>query len=146
LRKSCFAFREGKQSAFPIKPEKKALPVRRTVAVYVADSKGRILLTQRTGEKLLEGLWELPSLDVTRKPTPRDAIQALREKTGLVAADVKCKGGVEHTFSHFKLELYVYAASGVTGRLNKKRYPHVRFAPAETLPLTTATRRAVNFF
>jgi len=143
LRKSCFAFREGKQSEFPVKPEKKALPVRRMVAVIVTDAKGRILFTQRTGEKLLEGLWELPSLEVTRKPTPRDATQAVREKTGLVASGVKHKGKIEHTFSHFKLELDVYAASDVLGVLDKKHYPTVRFARAETLPLTTATRRAI---
>ncbi|MCL2104282.1 MAG: A/G-specific adenine glycosylase [Kiritimatiellaeota bacterium] len=145
LRKNCFAFREGKQSAYPVKPEKKALPTRRMVAAYVADNKGRVLLTQRVGEKLLGGLWELPTVEVTHKPSPRDAARALREKTGLTAVGAKRKGGVvAHTFSHFKLELHVYAVSGVTGVLDKKRPPPARFAPPETLPLTTATRRVIG--
>ena len=144
LRKNCFAFREENQAAYPVKPEKKALPMRRMVAAWVTDAKGRILFTQRTGEKLLGGLWELPSLETSGKPTSLDAIRALLEQTGLVAADAKLHGKVGHTFSHFKLELHVYVMSGVSGTLDKKRHPHARFAVAETLPLTTATRRAIG--
>ena len=113
------------------------------VAAWFADTKGRILFSQRTGEKLLGGLWELPSLETSGKPMPRDAIHALREQTGLLASDAKLHGKIGHTFSHFKLELHVYVVSGVSGALDKKRHPHARFAVAETLPLTTATRRAI---
>jgi A/G-specific adenine glycosylase len=144
LRRGCLALREGRQADFPSKPAKKALPVRRMAAAWVTDSKGRVLFVQRTGERLLGGLWELPSCDVEGKPTPADALRALREKTGLGAAGVKLHGNVTHTFSHFKQELHVYAVSGVSGALDKRRYPDARFALAEALPLTTATRRALG--
>lgn len=143
LRKDCFALREGQQAAFPAKPEKKALPVRRMAAAYVTGPKGRILFTQRAGEKLLGGLWELPSREVSGRPTPADALRALREKTGLAASTATFKGTIGHTFSHFKLELHVYAVSGVSNTLDKKRHPDARFALAQSLPLTTATRRAI---
>ena len=142
LRKNCLAFREGTQTAFPVKPEKKVLPVRRMVAVYVTDAQGRILFVQRTDEKLLGGLWELPMLEVKGKPTPRDAVQALREKTGLVATGATFKGKIEHTFSHFKQAVDVYAVSSIANTLDKKRYPNARFALSKSLPLTTVTRRA----
>jgi len=144
LRKNCFAHCEGKQAAFPVAPKKKALPTRRMVAAYVAEPRGRILLTQRTDGKLLQGLWELPALAITGKPSPRDALRALHEKTGLHAASAKRHGTIEHTFSHFKLELTVYAAANVSGTLDTKRHPNARFAHAQSRPLTTATRQAIR--
>ena len=143
LSRGCLAHREGTQSAFPVKPEKKTLPVRRMTAAWVIDTHGHTLFTQRVDEKLLGGLWELPAREVTGKPTPRDAIRGLLEKTGLAAASAQLHGKVQHTFSHFKQELFVYAVSGVSNALDTVRYPNARFAPADALPLTTATRRAI---
>ncbi|MCL1920937.1 MAG: A/G-specific adenine glycosylase [Kiritimatiellaeota bacterium] len=144
LRDGCLAFRDGTQSAFPVKPAKKVLPVRRMAAALATDPEGRVLLTQRAGERLLGGLWELPSVEVTRKPAPADALRALREQTGFSAARAKLHGTITHTFSHFKLELHVYAVTGLSGTPDQKRHPHARFARAESLPLTTATRRAIG--
>jgi A/G-specific adenine glycosylase len=144
LKRDCLARREGRQAEYPVKAAKKAVPTRHAVAVLVRDDAGRILLTQRTQEGLLSGLWELPNIEVTRKPTRRDALRALREAAGLSSARAEPLGTVTHVFSHFKLLLHVYAVPAFTGAPDPARQPPVRFAPPADLPLTTATRRALS--
>ncbi len=143
LHSGCLARREGRQSYFPVKPPKKALPTRQSVAVLVRKEKGQALFTQRTEEGLLSGLWELPNRAVTRKPTRRDAVRVLRETAGLSGASAEFIGTITHVFSHFKLLMHVYAVSAFTGDIDLTRMPPVRFAVPRDLPLTTATRRAL---
>ena len=78
LAKVCAARKAGVQADYPVKPTRKALPVRKVTAVIVRDAKGRVLLVQNKKGGLLKGLWELPTLEE--------------------AADVT------QVFSHFKLE------------------------------------------
>ena len=78
LAKVCAARKAGTQADYPVKPTRKALPVRKATAVIVRDAKGRVLLVQNKEGGLLKGLWELPTLEE--------------------AADVT------QVFSHFKLE------------------------------------------
>ena len=143
LKLPCVARQEGRQGALPMKPVKKAVPIRQAVAVLVRDELGRVLLTQRTEPGLLHGLWELPNSAITRKPTRGDAQRALLEQTGLSASRVEPLGMVTHVFSHFKLLLHVYAVPAYVGRPNPARQPPARFEVPADLPLTTATRRAL---
>ncbi|HNX36455.1 MAG TPA: A/G-specific adenine glycosylase [Kiritimatiellia bacterium] len=144
LRADCVARRECRQDDFPVRPVKKAVPTRQAVAVLVRDEAGRVLFSQRTEEGLLCGLWELPGIGVTRRPTRRDALRALRETTGLSSACVEALGTVTHVFSHFKLILHVYVARAYEGSLDHARRPPVRFSVPSELPLTTAARRALD--
>jgi len=143
LRKGCFACHSGRQDEFPTRPLKKTLPVRRTVAVRVVDSGGRVLLVQRVGETLLEGLWELPQQERAHRPTRRDAMRILQDRTGLETSTAVAIGVLEHVFSHFKQEMHVYEAATFEGTLRPQTAPVV-FADPKELPLTTATRRALN--
>jgi A/G-specific adenine glycosylase len=147
LRVDCLARREGRQDAFPFKPAKNTVPTRTAVAALVRDAEGRVLFVQRPPEGLLGGLWELPNVPVTRKPTRRDALRALREQTGLKASAAEPIGTVTHVFSHFKLILHVYAVRLSPSDLrlppSDLRPPTSLSLPAD-LPLTTATRRALT--
>ena len=143
LRRDCFARAQGRQSDYPARPARKSVPTRQAVAVLVRDQAGRVLLTQRTEEGLLNGLWELPGQAVTHRPARSDARSALLEQTGLTAARVKALGTISHAFSHFKLRLHVFSATGVSGRKKSSRATPARFADPAGLPLTTATRRAL---
>ena len=78
LARACAARQDGTQEEYPVKAEKKELPVRRVASVVVKDAKGRVLLVQNREGGLLKGLWELPTVEQT--------------------ADVT------QVFSHFKLE------------------------------------------
>ena len=131
------ARREGRQGDFPVRTVKKAVPTRQAVAVLVRDEAWRVLFSQRTEEGLLCGLWELPGTGVTRRPTRRDALRALRETTGAFVR--MCRGAryVTHVFSHFKLILHVYAARAYEGSLDHDATrPPVRFSVPSDLPLT----------
>jgi len=144
LNGDCFARGEGRQSEFPVKPAKKAVPTRQSVAVLVRKEPGLVLFTQRTEEGLLSGLWELPNLATTRKPTGRDALRVLRDTAGLSASSAGFLGTITHVFSHFKLLMHVYAVPSFQGVPDLSRQPPVRFAVPGDLPLTTATRRALD--
>lgn len=79
LAADCAAHKAGDWADYPVRPVKKALPVRRVTAVIVTDEVGRVLLVQNREGGLLKGLWELPSVEPS--------------------------GGLTQVFSHFKLEL-----------------------------------------
>ena len=78
LAKMCAAKKDGSWADYPVKKEKKQLPVRTVTSVIIRDTKGRVLLVQNCEGGLLKGLWELPTVET--------------------AADVT------QVFSHFKLE------------------------------------------
>ena len=79
LARACAARKAGTQADYPRKPARKALPVRKGVAVVVRDAEGRVLLVENRDGGLLKGLWELPLVE----PGPHQA----------------------QVFSHFRLEL-----------------------------------------
>ena len=78
LAKMCAAKKDGSWTDYPVRKEKKELPVRKVTSVIIKDAEGRILLVQNREGGLLKGLWELPTVET--------------------AADVT------QVFSHFKLE------------------------------------------
>ena len=79
LAAACQSRRDGTWADYPVRPEKKTVPVRRTQAVIVTDAKGRVLLVQNREGGLLKGLWELPAVEPS--------------------------GELVQVFSHFKQEL-----------------------------------------
>lgn len=66
---TCAAKRLGNQADFPVRAEKKALPVRSQKVVIVADGAGRVLLVQNREGGLLKGLWELPQVEAAGERT-----------------------------------------------------------------------------
>ena len=79
LAAACQSRRDGTWADYPVRPEKKTVPVRRTQAVVVTDANGRVLLVQNREGGLLKGLWELPAVEPS--------------------------GELVQVFSHFKQEL-----------------------------------------
>ena len=63
LARVCAAHKDGTQADYPVKKNKKELPVRKVTAVIVRDAKGRVLLVQNKDGGLLKGLWELPTVE-----------------------------------------------------------------------------------
>lgn len=84
LASVCGAARKGAQTAFPVRSERRQLPVRAVTAVILTDSEGRVLLSQNRVGGLLKGLWELPV--------------------------VESASNLTQVFSHFKLELQTVKA------------------------------------
>ncbi len=121
LKASCQAYANHTQSAYPRLPKTKSIPTRKAKVLYLTRaSDGALLLTQHTGERLLNGFWELPPLDTVAIKTKRAFLY-------------------KQTFSHFHLEQTVYAAIAPDDIPISE---DMRWAEVpETLPLTTATRK-----
>jgi len=143
LRKGCAASTKGLQDELPFKPPRKKIPLRFVVAVEIHDQIGLVLFAQRVHEKLLGGLWELPSLAFGKGESPEDALQKLLASLGFPTSKPTPVGEVEHTFSHFKQVTKLYRLNKSIARPKVKETPTMLFKKPSELPLTTVTRRAL---
>jgi A/G-specific adenine glycosylase len=143
LRKGCVAFAKGIQEELPFKLKKKALPVRLAVAVQLSNAKNQICFTQRVEEKLLNGLWELPTEPLLTPDKEAQTLKTLLRKLGLSSAKPTAVGEIEHIFSHFKQVTKLYRLMRPVSAGKIKETPTLCFAKPADLPLTTVTRRAL---
>ena len=97
LADGCAAHLAGREMDYPVRPARRALPVRRRQAVLVRDAEGRVLLVRNDNGALLKGLWDLPSLSPA--------------------------GHYAQTFSHFRLELDLLAADGAAAFVDPASVP-----------------------
>ena len=98
---------EGLAPTLPRKAPKKAVPTRRGVAFWVTREDGAVLLRRRPEKGLLGGMMEVPSTQWAARVKNAEA------QSPLAAEWRKLKGVVEHTFTHFHLELSVWHAEKV---------------------------------
>ena len=146
LAATCHAFRTQTQSDFPLRPARPAVPTRHASAVAIR-RRGRVLLVQRQEKGLLGGFWELPGGAITRQPDARTAAAAVRRQTGLTVSDLSARGTLTHVFSHFRLQLALYACRRATGRTRTDPAARLQWAAAadlDRLPVATAHRRALR--
>jgi len=97
----------GIAETLPHKQPKAARPTRLGVAYFLMDESGAILLRRRAERGLLGGMMEVPSTPWREiAPSPREAVAgAPAPATWRVLP-----GTVRHGFTHFELELVVWAA------------------------------------
>lgn len=107
LHPDCAARESGLAEALPYRDEKKARPVRRATAFVAIREDGAVLLRERPLRGLLGGMLEVPSSPwVETKPNQK----SLDKYAPLKAKWRELPGLVEHTFTHFHLELRVLRA------------------------------------
>jgi A/G-specific adenine glycosylase len=129
-RGNCRAKQLGIAESLPRKADKRRRPVRRGAAFVAQDPGGAILLERRPEEGLLGGMMQppmtewgeaFPAVDVAIRSAP-------------VSADwIKRTGMVRHIFTHFELEMEVYAAT-VARRRNDQRWVERSELPKVALP------------
>jgi A/G-specific adenine glycosylase len=102
----CRARRAGTIAERPAKAAKPVRPLRHGAAFWLV-SDGDVLLVRRPDSGLLGGMLALPSTDWRDQPWPTARLIAAAP----ASADWRPLGaGVRHVFTHFALELAVYAA------------------------------------
>jgi A/G-specific adenine glycosylase len=109
-RDDCTGCRGGHPETFPIKAPKKEGRLRRGAAFVLSRADGSVLLRTRAPKGLLGGMTEVP----TTAWTPDFAGDAVAVAPRLSAARPRWRripGVVTHVFTHFPLELVVYAAT-----------------------------------
>jgi A/G-specific adenine glycosylase len=115
LASHCAARAAGIAEDLPRRAAKAPRPTRHGVAFWLVDEAGSVLLRRRPEEGLLGGMMELPSTPWREAPWPAEAAHA-KAPTKAPGADgwTALPGVVRHTFTHFHLELTVWAgrASG----------------------------------
>ena len=105
----CAGRQRGLQAELPRKRLKAAVPLRRGVAFWITRGDGAVLLRRRPEKGLLGGMMEVPSTDWAAKPPQDPAAQAPLDATW-----VAVPGLVQHTFTHFQLELTVLKAVAIS--------------------------------
>ncbi|MEX0752090.1 MAG: A/G-specific adenine glycosylase [Xanthobacteraceae bacterium] len=113
--------------AFPVKEPKAKGRLRRGAAFFVMRGDGKVLVRSRPAKGLLGGMTEFPTTEWTHD---FDAASALRQAPRLKAKWRRLPGAVTHVFTHFPLELVVYAA-GVPR--NMRPPAGVRWVPIDEL-------------
>jgi len=109
-RDGCAAYRRGNTETFPRRAPKREGALRRGVAFVVRRADGSLLVRTRPAKGLLGGMTEVPT-----SPWAHDFEHGTMLKTAprLGTGRVKWRrtpGVVRHVFTHFPLELEVYAA------------------------------------
>jgi A/G-specific adenine glycosylase len=107
LRSDCRGYAAGLAEVLPYREEKAERPLRRGVAFVALRSDGAVLLRERPLRGLLGGMLETPSSPWEEKEPSGNAVG---DHAPLKADWRKLPGLVEHTFTHFHLELSVYCA------------------------------------
>ena len=104
----CLARKRGIQEQLPVKAPKMVRPLKRGVAFVVTDTSGAVLLCKRPDKGLLAAMLE-PPLGPWEENFP-SAAKAMQQAP-FAAHWKKRVGLVRHGFTHFELEIEVYAAA-----------------------------------
>ncbi len=134
----CEGRSRGIAESLPRKAPKAKIPTRRGIAFWVERDDGHILLRQRPQKGLLGGMMEIPSTAWEAK-LPRNVAGPVRAEWSKVSAPV------EHTFTHFHLQLSVWKTATTETSLPEDgnyRWVHKDELVHEALP--SLMRKVIN--
>ena len=107
VRPDCSGYAQGLAEILPYREEKAERPTRRGAAYVALRADGAVLLRERPLKGLLGGMLEVPSSPWDEGERKTNSAQA---HVPLAGDWKKLSGRVEHTFTHFHLELSVLRA------------------------------------
>lgn len=114
----CSASQNERQQALPIRKKRKKVPKYALAAGVVFRDK-KMLIVRRPEDGLLGGLWEFPSGKISKAETPQSACSRhIRETTGIETIAEKSLIQVKHAFTHFKIEVAVFACKYHSGEID----------------------------
>lgn len=106
---ACLANERGDQETFPRKAPKREGQLRRGAAFVAVRADARVLLRRRPDTGLLASMMEVPGSEWTHDFDQKRA-QRSAPRLAVKAQWRRLPGLVRHTFTHFPLELIVFAA------------------------------------
>lgn len=117
----CMARAKGNAASLPIRAPKTAIPTRRGIAYWTLDSATHSLcLVRRPPKGLLGGMLALPVSDWDARPEDEIFTDSYaRSQAPCRARWRRIPGLVQHTFTHFHLELVVYRAEASPTAIRK---------------------------
>ncbi len=107
----CAARARGDAETFPRRTPKREGALRRGAAFVVRRADGKVLVRTRPAKGLLGGMTEVPTTEWSKDFAPADALSAAPRFPAMKQDQWRRTAGrVRHVFTHFPLELTVYAA------------------------------------
>ena len=129
VNEDCKGFKNGDAELFPYKKPKKEKPTRKGAAFVMKNTKGAVFLCKRENKGLLASMTQVPTTDWnSRQDGSFDITQAP------IKADWRNAGIAKHTFTHFHLELTVWATDGISYLPNDGWWCPVEQLSEEALP------------
>jgi len=123
LQVDCQAFTENRQTEFPVKKSKVAVPSEHYDCYFIRNSEGLIALTLENDDGLMNGYYRFPQ----KKSFNRDQL-----------SEINFNVHVKHVFSHKIWEIDFYTAENID---NNDDYIWVSEERLNELPLITAHRK-----
>ncbi len=131
----CKGRKLGIAVTLPRKLKKQAIPTRQGHAYFARNTKGEVMLRRRAEKGLLGGMTEVPGSDWAQvQPDMQPPISAQWKKR---------PGIVEHTFTHFHLEVTVWVAENVEAALPDVSYRWVPLSEVDGEALPTVMRKII---
>jgi A/G-specific adenine glycosylase len=143
LAAHCQANLQGRQAELPVKRTQKAVPTVVQVALLL-ERDGRWRVERRPLSGMLGGLWEFPTCVVAAGDDPARIAAALAATYGV--SDIREAGHVAHAYSHFKVDLRLYAGRVEEwGRVAEGEAKWVNSEILRGLSLHGAHKKALKF-
>ena len=139
----CAARTRGDAQTFPRKAPKREGRLRRGAAFVVMRADGCVLLRSRPPKGLLGGMTEVPTTEWSHDFDERKSLKGAPRLSRAAPKWQRLPGVVAHVFTHFPLELVVYAASVPR---NASAPKGARWIPIDALPdeaLPTVMRKVL---
>ena len=145
--RQCRARRQGRQELLPEKARQER-PRRLRQAAVVIQHRGRFLVVRRAGQRLLEGFWEFPSVELRQKGGAAKRVTRLAGETfGFSVESVKPLITVKHSITTRRIELQVFRAElavGVSSKVDDPDCRWVRLKDMGQYPFASASQRIVE--
>ena len=146
LKTYCLAYQNVTVSKYPQRKKRDPIPEFHT-AVGVVCRNDRLLITQRSTEGLLGGLWEFPGGKVNPDETPKAAcVREIKEETNLTVEIESYLTRVRHAYTHFKVKMDVFCCRYVRGQLKLKGpvdYRWIKLEALDAYPLPRANHKFI---
>ncbi len=148
IHNNCDANSKNTVLEYPIKKLKRKLPHIIVGAAVIIDSKNRILVSQRNENKMLGGLWEFPGGKIEQGETIHDCIiREIKEELDLnikIQDFILC---VNHSYSHFTMEMHTYFTKIISGRpksMNDQKFKWLYLNELRSLPYPNADLKVIE--
>ena len=108
LQMDCKAYANSSVNTFPIKMKKREKP-HYHIAVGVIKYKGKLLISKRTENGLLGGLWEFPGGKIIAGESAEECVmREIKEELGVLVIPQLFIKQIHHKYSHFSITMDAY--------------------------------------
>jgi 8-oxo-dGTP diphosphatase/A/G-specific adenine glycosylase len=115
-------------------PETDSLPRKQIGVAVIRDDRDLILIDRRLAKGLLGGFWEFPGGKIEGNETVQECIKReVLEEIGIEIAVDSHLITIEHTYSHFRVNLQVYNCRYLSGQARAIECEEIRWVTIQEL-------------